>query len=786
MGDRPSEEALLGHTDFIRRLARSVLLDEHGAEDVTQDVLLAAIRKPPPASARLRAWLGVVARNLALRERRSAHRRQERELRAARAEGSDSVAETVARLETQGRLVDAVLLLDEPYRSTVVQRFFDGRSAEEIARLTGTPVETVRTRIKRALKRLRARLAGDHDGDRRASLVALLPLAGWKLNGKTLPSALATGGALLMTTKIKLLATAGLLALAVALTIPLALGARTDESARDRAEAVAVADPEDDQPAGDEEKTGTAAPAPAAPRPAEDWPFRVYTGAPGAEVTMKLRYYGSTPDPEPLVKTADAGGFAGFEPPEHKEPLFRADVEARAKGHGWHFSSPDISGTARLKLTEGVPIRGHVRSEHGKPVAGAEIQVGKGRKWRADSNGEFQLVVPRKGNVTLWVRHRGHLEQEIRTTAPGEDLVVTLDRGLSISGRVVLRGMPMPGVWVRAGNRGDYARTDEEGRYTLWGLEPGDVHVYCRMSGHPRSYSGSRFQITKPAGSRDADFTGFTLHLIRVSVGDEDGLPFRHAKITATARNGITHHGWAQEDGRFSAFVSVWKGKVVVSAKAPGLLGRATVDVRGTHRAHDVRVIMRPVRNPGWLVLNATDDRDTPLGHVVLFLTDEGNALAENFIFRRVDLDARGHARVAGVPPGRYRVMLSQYPAHYTVEGYWLTVYENVEILPGAEASLSVAIPVGGRVRVTVRDLKGAMLAPGRVVLKGSTGHETGVRFGKESDKGSYSRQIRDPVPAFSLTTLRPGRYTVEAVGVTREVTIERGKTTDIEIVLNR
>ena len=36
MGDRPSEEALLSHADFIRRLARSVVLDDHRAEDVTQ------------------------------------------------------------------------------------------------------------------------------------------------------------------------------------------------------------------------------------------------------------------------------------------------------------------------------------------------------------------------------------------------------------------------------------------------------------------------------------------------------------------------------------------------------------------------------------------------------------------------------------------------------------------------------------------------------------------------------------------------------------------------------
>ena len=60
--------------------------------------------------------------------------------------------EIVARLETQRRVVDAVMALDEPYRTVVVYRYFDDLPPKEIAARLGVPVGTVKTRLKRALK----------------------------------------------------------------------------------------------------------------------------------------------------------------------------------------------------------------------------------------------------------------------------------------------------------------------------------------------------------------------------------------------------------------------------------------------------------------------------------------------------------------------------------------------------------------------------------------------------------------------------------------------------------
>ena len=109
-----------------------------------------------------------MVRHLALSRARSEQRRERRERTAARPEGLPSVAEGVARLELQRRVVEAVLALDEPYRSVVVHRFFYGLAPKEIARRLGVPLETVRTRQRRALERLRARLDTAYGGDGRS------------------------------------------------------------------------------------------------------------------------------------------------------------------------------------------------------------------------------------------------------------------------------------------------------------------------------------------------------------------------------------------------------------------------------------------------------------------------------------------------------------------------------------------------------------------------------------------------------------------------------------------
>ncbi|MHC4493695.1 MAG: RNA polymerase sigma factor, partial [Planctomycetota bacterium] len=63
-------QELLAHGDFVRAVARSVVFDETRVDDVVQQTWVAALERPPRDRSGLRAWLGRVARNFALRASR--------------------------------------------------------------------------------------------------------------------------------------------------------------------------------------------------------------------------------------------------------------------------------------------------------------------------------------------------------------------------------------------------------------------------------------------------------------------------------------------------------------------------------------------------------------------------------------------------------------------------------------------------------------------------------------------------------------------------------------------
>ncbi len=162
-------DELLRHRAFLRNLAAALLGGEDGADDVVQDAYVKALERRPSDP---RAWLAAVVRNLVRRRWRTQARRHTRERVAARPEAVANTGDAVARLEVQRRAVDAVLSMPEPYRTTIVQRFLEGRSVRAIAAATDTPYETVRTRLSRALAMLRRSL--DESG--RGWAPALAPL----------------------------------------------------------------------------------------------------------------------------------------------------------------------------------------------------------------------------------------------------------------------------------------------------------------------------------------------------------------------------------------------------------------------------------------------------------------------------------------------------------------------------------------------------------------------------------------------------------------------------------
>jgi RNA polymerase sigma factor (sigma-70 family) len=167
-------ESLLLHDRFVRALARRLLSDWHAAEDVSQETWIAAL-EAGGAAASVPRWLASVVKNLAHKAQRGEQRRKWRERASARPESVPSTRELIEREGARTELVDAVLALEEPYRDAVVLRYFENLSPRAIAKRLGVPVETVRTRLKRALAQLRERLDRKY-GEREAWGALLFPL----------------------------------------------------------------------------------------------------------------------------------------------------------------------------------------------------------------------------------------------------------------------------------------------------------------------------------------------------------------------------------------------------------------------------------------------------------------------------------------------------------------------------------------------------------------------------------------------------------------------------------
>ncbi|MCC6405868.1 MAG: sigma-70 family RNA polymerase sigma factor [Planctomycetes bacterium] len=151
---------LLHHGDWIRSLARALARDPHAAADLEQEAWLAALKHGPSRDTNVRGWFATVLRNAARMQSRSASRRVAREGAVARREALPSTAELVAEASLHERLVQLVLALDEPERSTLLLHFFKDLSLSEIARKQGEPVSTVHARVRRGVAKLRRRL--DH------------------------------------------------------------------------------------------------------------------------------------------------------------------------------------------------------------------------------------------------------------------------------------------------------------------------------------------------------------------------------------------------------------------------------------------------------------------------------------------------------------------------------------------------------------------------------------------------------------------------------------------------
>ncbi len=180
----PSPEELLTELRFAQRIALHLVKDQHLADEVAQEAVMAALeRSDVDDGPGKRAWLAGVVRNLVRNRGRDARRRHEREARYAQdaVDGAGPVAESAAeeaiqRGEQKARVAGAVMELPEPYRTVVVLRYMEELSPPEIAKELARPLDTVKTQLRRGLARLRENLDAQSGNDGQSWAVALLPL----------------------------------------------------------------------------------------------------------------------------------------------------------------------------------------------------------------------------------------------------------------------------------------------------------------------------------------------------------------------------------------------------------------------------------------------------------------------------------------------------------------------------------------------------------------------------------------------------------------------------------
>jgi len=174
MGSQEAIDALLHHREWVHAIARAVVFGHQDVADVEQEAWLAAVRQAPREST-LQGWFKTVLRRTAVRVRARERKRHEVEGASGPSWGacSASASDVVVQAELHQDVVRAVLGLAEPYRETLLLRFFDGLPVKGVAQRMGAPVETVRSRLRRGLAMLKTAL---DRGDPSAWRLLLVPL----------------------------------------------------------------------------------------------------------------------------------------------------------------------------------------------------------------------------------------------------------------------------------------------------------------------------------------------------------------------------------------------------------------------------------------------------------------------------------------------------------------------------------------------------------------------------------------------------------------------------------
>ena len=556
-------QTLMQHGQFVRALARGLLGDEHLAEDVAQDTWLRWMQRPPREPGRTRHWLRSVGRNLAVNSARSRAWRRQRERTVARPEATPDPSEELAQAEVVKTVVDALLSLDEPYRSTLLMTYFRGWSAPRVATAAGVSAATVRTRLRHGLARLRSQLEQRSPGEGRDWGLALGTLAGVTGSEGTRAGIVGSLGALAL--PLKLLAAGLLVTLGLWVAFgsggrdPVgtpALGARSQAAPALQTQPTAIETPS--EAAGEERSSVEAAVADNKLRFEGRVVDRAYpeleiTETPSAGLEMRVAVGPQRAFGPPTAKTSvtldEEGRFECELDDPGTRPLmvsFSSQASGRHQGlRERHPIAEDVQVLEGLELhraangfLSGIVVDDADVGLPGLPLTLANARERQSHSLTTDDDGRFRVELDwRVEQVSIDLRSHSVVDFQQPFPLTGEDerpiggwteLRILALPAASLEVTVVdASGQGMPTVDVRAGLYASEAsvldlpprffggpnrsgRTDSEGRVRLDGLWA-DRRLELKLSRRGESHTTAWASESSPAFEADEDATPIVL-----------------------------------------------------------------------------------------------------------------------------------------------------------------------------------------------------------------------------------------------------------------------------------
>jgi RNA polymerase sigma factor (sigma-70 family) len=505
------------HGGMVLSVATRVLGNRADAEDVFQATFLLLARKGMGIRKRqsVGSWLHGVAYRLAHKARLQRSRRHNHEKRAA-IKRTATVNLDSAWQEVQTALDAALQELPECYRTLLVQCYLEGKSHAEAAEQLGCPLGTIRTRIARGRRLLRARLMARGLTLSTFGLTALLlssigpPSAPAALVQATLRAvgSFTSGQAQLTTAPVARLVEEGLTTMSVsktkiALLFMVALGVVSGGGllARQRRGV-------NDTPAITAFATKIKEPLPdrkvvpqVQDKDAVTYNGRVVDteGHPVANADVKYLFVTRQDEPTPVRAVSNARGQFQFTLTRKDVPLSAEATDAdplkmgqlfvSAPGFalGWRGSRSEKQELITVQLTRNVtPIKGRLVDLQGKPLAGLHIAA-----------------------VSVWAPEKGDLTPFIQALSAGDSFYAAAFKHVPnvltawIIGQDVSRFLPS-------------ATTDAGGRFQLTGFARETI-VELRIEGaavetqrlyvinHSRPGSAARLIAPKKKPSKDPE-----------------------------------------------------------------------------------------------------------------------------------------------------------------------------------------------------------------------------------------------------------------------------------------